>query len=501
MTLRRKAAWTLIGACAAAVATTGCTTYDDGLVPSDAGSDASTSGGSAGRGGAGSGGGNGGANSGGSAGTGAAAGGGAGSGGTSGMGGTTGAGGTTDGGSAGKGGSAGAGTGGRAGSSGAGGNAGQGGAGGTSTGGNAGTAPDGGAGNAGTGGGAGSGGGAGTGGGPIADAGTDAGGAVDGGNATCPLRGMPSGKVIQGYWEAWDGAKNGVHPPYGHVPITSPTIPAAYNVINTAFPVIQSDGTAQWFDGMDVDVDVPTPAEMCEAKAQGRTLLMSIGGATAAVDLGQTATVDRFIATIVPILKSNNFDGIDIDIEAGLTAGSSMTSLSTSQTNLIRLIDGVLAQMPAGFGLTMAPETAYVTGGQIASGGPWGAYLPIIAKYRDNGRLWWLNMQYYNGSMYGCDPPGIGIMAGTVEGFVKQTQCLDKGITVAGGGTFALPFSKQVPGLPAQPGAGGGHMTEADVATAVGQVNGIKGLMTWSINWDGSKNFTFANNAKKVLGL
>jgi chitinase len=312
---------------------------------------------------------------------------------------------------------------------------------------------------------------------------------------------MPSGKVLQGYWEAWDGAKNGVHPPYGHVPITSSTIPAAYNVINAAFPVILSDGTAQWFDGMDVDVDVPTPAEMCEAKTQGRTILMSIGGATAAVDLGQTATVDRFIATIVPILKSHNFDGIDIDLEAGLTAGTSMTSLSTSQTNLIRLIDGVLAQMPANFGLTMAPETAYVTGGQIASGGPWGAYLPILAKYRDNGRLWWLNMQYYNGSMYGCDPPGVGINAGTVEGFVQQTECVNRGFNVAGGGTFALPYSKQVPGLPAQPGAGGGHMTTADVSTAVGQVSGIKGLMTWSINWDGSKNFTFASNAKQILGL
>jgi hypothetical protein len=25
--------------------------------------------------------------------------------------------------------------------------------------------------------------------------------------------------------------------------------------------------------------------------------------------------------------------------------------------------------------------------------------------------------------------------------------------------------------------------------------------MTWSINWDGSKDFSFATNAKKVLGL
>ena len=282
---------------------------------------------------------------------------------------------------------------------------------------------------------------------------------------------------------------NGVHPGMGWIPITQ--VPATYNVINAAFPVILSDGTVEWFNGMDTNVKVPTPAEICQVKAAGHWVLMSIGGATAAVDLSQTATVDKFIATIVPILKTNNFDGIDIDIESGLVAGASYSQLSTSQTNLIRLIDGVLAQMPSNFMLTMAPETAYVTGGQIAYGGPWGAYLPIIGKYRDNGRLSWLNMQYYNGSMYGC--PATSYEAGTVAGFVAQTQCLNNGF-VAGGITFSLPYAKQVPGLPAQPGAGGGYMTPALVSQAYGQVPGIKGLMDWSINWDGSLGYTFANN-------
>jgi chitinase len=508
---RKNLVWSFVGWCTASLGATACAVYDDGIDPSRDGGKGGASGTGAGTVGSGAGAGAGGAGVGGSAGAGGVGTGGAsggagntGAGGSSGVGGAGGAAGSTGkGGSAGKGGTAGA-----AGASGAGGNTASGGS--TGAGGAAGASGDagtatggvGGSAGAGTGGGSGTGGAAGKGGGPVADAGRDSGsGTPDAGHVTCALKGMPSGKVLQGYWEAWDGAKNGVHPPYGHVPITSPTIPAVYNVINTAFPVILSDGTVQWFDGMDTDVDVPTPAEMCEAKAQGRTILMSIGGATAAVDLGQTATVDRFIATIVPILKDHNFDGIDIDIEAGLTAGTSMSSLSTTQTNLIRLIDGVLAAMPANFGLTMAPETAYVTGGMIASGGPWGAYLPIIAKYRDSGRLWWLNMQYYNGSMYGCDPPGVGINAGTVEGFVKQTECINRGFKVAGGGTFALPYSKQVPGLPAQPGAGGGHMIPGDLTTAVSQVNGIKGLMTWSINWDGSKNFTFASNAKTVLGL
>src|SRR5215470_11950531 len=212
---------------------------------------------------------------------------------------------------------------------------------------------------------------------------------------------------------------------------------------------------------MDATVKVPTPAEMCAAKDAGATILMSIGGAAAGIDLSSATVADRFVATIVPILKKYNFDGIDIDIETGLTGSGNINQLSTSQANLIRIIDGVLAQMPAGFGLTMAPETAYVTGGSITYGSIWGAYLPIIKRYADNGRLWWLNMQYYNGSMYGCH--GDSYEAGTVAGFVAQTDCLNSGLTVQGT-TITIPYGMQTPGLPAQPGAGGGYMSTDQVA-------------------------------------
>ncbi|WP_249464214.1 chitinase [Streptomyces fradiae] len=317
--------------------------------------------------------------------------------------------------------------------------------------------------------------------------------------ATCALRPKPAGKVLQGYWENWDGAANGVHPPFGWTPVTDPRIRQhGYNVVNAAFPVIRSDGTALWQDGMDNTVKVPTPAEMCEAKAAGLTVLLSIGGATAGIDLNSTAVADRFVDTIVPILRTYNFDGIDIDIETGLVGSGDIRRPSTSQANLIRIIDGVLERMPPGFGLTMAPETAYVTGGSVVYGSIWGAYLPIIKKYADNGRLWWLNMQYYNGSMYGCS--GDAYAAGTVAGFTAQTDCLDRGLVVQGT-TVRVPYDKQVPGLPAQPGAGGGHMQPAAVAQAWNAYGGrLKGLMTWSINWDGSRKWTFGDNVRALQG-
>ncbi len=314
----------------------------------------------------------------------------------------------------------------------------------------------------------------------------------------CAVKSKPSGKVLQGYWENWDGASNGVHPPFGWVPISDARIKAnGYNVINAAFPVILSDGTVKWEDGMDSTVKVGTPAQMCDAKAQGGTILMSIGGATAGIDLNSSAVADRFVSTIVPILKKYNFDGIDIDIETGLVGSGNINSLSPSQANLIRIIDGVLAQMPSNFGLTMAPETAYVTGGSIVYGSIWGAYLPVIKKYADNGRLWWLNMQYYNGSMYGCR--GDSYSAGTVEGFVAQTNCLNQGLVIQGT-TIRVPYDKQAPGLPAQAGAGGGYMSPSLVSQAWRSIPSLKGLMTWSINWDGSRNWTFGQNVKALQG-
>jgi hypothetical protein len=213
------------------------------------------------------------------------------------------------------------------------------------------------------------------------------------GGSTCATRGRPASKVLQGYWENWDGSSNGVHPGLGWIPMTDSRIAQhGYNVLMAAFPVIRSDGTVLWQDGMDTGVKVGTPADVCAAKAAGATVLMSIGGAAAGIDLSSSAVADKFVSTIVPILKQYNFDGIDIDIETGLTGSGSINTLSTSQANLERIIDGVLAQMPSNFGLTMAPETAYVTGGSVTYGSIWGSYLPIIKKYLDNGRLWWHNI-------------------------------------------------------------------------------------------------------------
>ena len=69
--------------------------------------------------------------------------------------------------------------------------------------------------------------------------------------------------------------------------------------------------------------------------------------------------------------------------------------------------------------------------------------------------------------------------------------------------------------MPASTNAGNGHVAPAEVVKTLdcltkkancgsyathGTWPALRGLMTWSINWDGSRNWTFGNNVKALQG-
>ena len=87
-----------------------------------------------------------------------------------------------------------------------------------------------------------------------------------------------------------------------------------------------------------------------------------------------------------------------------------------------------------------------------------------------------------------------------MQGFTAQTNCLNKGLVIQGT-TIRVPYDKQVPGLPGPVGRGRRLHDAALVAQSWNKYNGgLKGLMTWSINWDGSKNWTFGDNVRSLQG-
>lgn len=305
------------------------------------------------------------------------------------------------------------------------------------------------------------------------------------------------GPDLVGYWHNW----NDGNAPYLELSQVDPR----YTVIAVSFAVPAVGSAYDMVFAPAETAPAAFIADVAALQAQGKKVLISIGGANATVHLNSDAVRDQFVSSMLDILDTYGFDGLDIDLEGASVAISGGTIANPTDPRIIRLIDAVNSiadQYEVTHGvpmmLTMAPETAYVQGGMSAYGGIWGAYLPIIDALRD--RLNILQVQLYNsGSMYGID--GGIYTQGTADFIVSQTEALLQGFTTGGGFFAPLPPEKVAIGLPACPlAAGGGYVSPAVLEQAVDYLRGtgpqpgsyqrvatyptLRGLMTWSINWD-----------------
>ncbi len=308
-------------------------------------------------------------------------------------------------------------------------------------------------------------------------------------------------KTLVGYWHNW----NDVNAPY--IPLTS--IDSRYNVIEVSFAVPTSPTDMTMLFVPDVVSQSTLIAQIQNLQSQGKKVLLSIGGATTAIDLTSTVNKNAFINSLTTLINTYGFDGIDIDIEHGnsilVSGGSIAAPSSVAQINLIDAIKQIMSNYRSlhptqKLLLTMAPETAYVVGGQSAYGGIWGGYLPIIHALRDSLDL--LQMQLYNsGTMFGID--GNVYTQGTADFIVALTEALIQGFNTSGGFFTGLPASKIAVGLPAcSLAAGGGYVSTTVMKSAMNYLLGtgsqpgsytlvqsggypnLRGMMTWSINWD-----------------
>jgi len=305
---------------------------------------------------------------------------------------------------------------------------------------------------------------------------------------------------LVGYFHNWNSQDVAwVHPQ---------NIDTRYTVIAIAFamPISNTDMTMTFTpENMSVQAFKQAIAQL---KAQGKKVLISIGGATAYLDFPNDNAKQAFITSMNGIMDTYDFDGIDIDIEHGncivITGGTIANPANASQIRLIEAIKSIMDHHRSSKGkkmmLTMAPETAYVQGGQSGFGSIWGGYLPIIHALRDSLDI--LQVQLYNsGTMYGIDRNIY--TQGTADFIVAMTEAVIKGFATGGGQFNGLPASKVAVGLPAcSNAAGGGYVDTATIMKAMKYLRGkgskpgsysmvsengypnLKGMMTWSINWD-----------------
>jgi chitinase len=325
-------------------------------------------------------------------------------------------------------------------------------------------------------------------------------------------------QTLVGYWHNWQTG----NAPY--IPLNQ--VDTRYNYVCIAFAV-PGGGTDYKMEFIPDQVSQATLISQIQTlKNQGQKVIISIGGATAPITLSTDAERDTFIVRMNNIINTYGFEGIDIDLEGSslsLTGGTISNPTTPTITRMIYAIKQLMANYYQTNGkkliLTMAPETAFVQGGMSAFTGIWGAYLPVIHALRDS--LDMLNVQLYNsGSMYGID--GNIYVQGTADFIVAMTEAVIKGFNTAGGLFQGLPASKVGVGLPACLNAAGGGFTDtATVRAAVNYLLGkgpkpgnytlqtaggyptLKGMMTWSINWDKVATcggvYEFATNYQNIF--
>jgi chitinase len=329
-----------------------------------------------------------------------------------------------------------------------------------------------------------------------------------------------SQQSLIGYFHNWNSQDVAwVHPQ---------NVDSRYSVIAIAFamPTSNTDMTMTFTpENMSASAFKQAIAQL---KAQGKKVIISIGGATAYLDFPSDAIKNDFINSMNSIMDYYEFDGIDIDIEHGncilITGGSITNPANASQVRLIDAIKSIMNHHRSSKGkkmmLTMAPETAYVQGGQSGFGSIWGGYLPMIHALRDSIDV--LQVQLYNsGTMFGIDRNVYS--QGTADFIVAMTEAVIQGFPTGGGQFIGLPASKVAVGLPAcNQAAGGGYVDTAIISQAMKYLLGkgnkpgtyslvssggyptLKGMMTWSINWDAKAQcngeYSFAGTYDRLFG-
>ncbi|MGW7333705.1 chitinase [Streptomyces sp. NPDC054840] len=312
-------------------------------------------------------------------------------------------------------------------------------------------------------------------------------------------------------------------------------VPASWDVINLAFgePTSVTSGDIRFrlcpvAECPNVESAAEFKAAIKAKQAAGKKVLISIGGQNGQVQLASAAARDTFVSSVSAIIDEYGLDGLDIDFEGhslSLATGDSDFRAPTTPVvvNLIAAVKTLKATYGPDFVLTMAPETFFVQlGYQYYGSGPWGgqdpragAYLPVIHALRDDLTL--LHVQDYNsGSIMGLDNQYHSM--GGADFHIAMTDMLLTGFPVAGNTARVFPALRpdQVAiGLPATTSAGNGHTSPAEVNKALncltrktdcgtyqthGTWPGMRGLMTWSINWDRFGGWEFSRNFDAYFG-
>ncbi|MGW3891296.1 chitinase [Micromonospora chokoriensis] len=305
---------------------------------------------------------------------------------------------------------------------------------------------------------------------------------------TPPPTNPPTGDLpkhlLTGYWHNFDNPA---------VELRLRDVPTEYDLVAVAFAEATSTPGALTFGidpGLAASLGGYTDADFTNdvrtLHSRGKKVILSVGGETGRVTVNDAASATVFADTAAALIARYGFDGIDIDLENGL-----------NPTYMAQALRALRAKVGSSLIIAMAPQT-------IDMQNPAGGYFKLALDIKDI--LTVVNTQFYNsGAMLGCDQ-NAAYGQGTVN-FIVALACIQL--------EAGLRPDQVGLGLPAGPGAAGGGIVAPSVVNAAldclargtncGSFRpprtypGIRGAMTWSVNWDVSNGNTFARTVAPHL--
>jgi chitinase len=319
--------------------------------------------------------------------------------------------------------------------------------------------------------------------------------------------------ILVGYWHNWHAG------PAAFLPLRE--IIGHFDVINVAFATAAGTADGEFTFAPCTDPKQFT-ADLLYLQRLGKKVLISIGGATGSIAIDSVAAQDNFSDSVSKIVRQYGFDGIDINLEDKVSLDEGDMDFRSPTSASIRRLTAAIRDIRSSFGpdfiLSLAPETINVQGGFRSYEGSCGAYLPIIHELRDI--LTYLQVQHYNsGALAARD--GSTYRPGTADFHVAMTDMLLQGFPVQGNAERLFPPLRPdqlVIGLAAWPDAvSGGYTAPSEVTQALNYLTtgkafagayqlhdsanyeSLRGVMTWSINWDAARHHQFSNAIRFFL--
>ncbi|MCT4234930.1 fibronectin type III domain-containing protein [Elizabethkingia anophelis] len=289
--------------------------------------------------------------------------------------------------------------------------------------------------------------------------------------------------ILMGFWHNWPG--DPIKGYQGGKPSTIDLteIHHKYNVVVVSFmKVIEGSGDPipNFIPFRYTDEEFAKQINLLHQ--QNRIVLISLGGADAHIEMHSGQEID-FSKRIIELSDRYGFDGLDIDLEqAAIDAADNSSVIPTA----LKLVKDHYKLKGKNFIISMAPEFPY-----LRESGKYTPYIKDLEGYYD-----FVAPQFYN---QGGD--GVWVDGGT--GWLSQSDntkkedflfFLTESIITGTRGYIKVPHNKFIIGLPSNiDAAGSGYVSDPSIIKKVFDrltiANlPIKGLMTWSVNWDNGKS-------------